>query len=87
MYQRELLSTKIPRKYQDLLEAEQQALGCENRVECMDKILGAYFGQKSIGAAGGQKPDQGVPTRDGSTPGSTPDTPKTLYGGRIYVIA
>ncbi len=41
------LSTKIPRKWQEALEAEQQTLGCENRVECMGKILDWYFGSRS----------------------------------------
>jgi hypothetical protein len=43
----ELVSTKINRRWQEPIASEQQALGCENKAECMDKILGFYFGQKT----------------------------------------
>lgn len=75
MGQRDLLSTKVPRKWQEALEAEQQALGCVNRIECMDKMLTSYFGGKGNTTATGQKPDQRGSTREGSTSVSTPDTP------------
>jgi hypothetical protein len=110
MDQRDLLSTKIPRKWQEALEAEQQALGCVNRVECMDKMLTSYFEGKGNATSTGRKPDQRGSMQEGSTSVSTPDTPgsdppgvnrqegtgstgtstgkpKTLYGGKIYVIA
>lgn len=43
---RDTVSTQIPRKYQELIAAEQQALGCANRVECLDRILGSHFERK-----------------------------------------
>ena len=75
MDQRDLLSTKIPRKWQEALEAEQQALGCVNRVECMDKMLTSYFEGKGNATATGRKPDQRGSTQEGLTSVSTPDTP------------
>jgi hypothetical protein len=110
MDQRDLLSTKVPRKWQEALEAEQQALGCVNRTECMDRILSSYFGERGNASARGRKPDERESMGDGSTSVSTPDTPgsdppgvnrqdgtgstgaatqkpRTLYGGKIYVIA
>jgi hypothetical protein len=75
MGQRGLLSTKVPRKWQEAIEAEQETLGCVNRVECMDKMLTSYFGGKGNTTTTGRKLDQRGSMEDGATSVSTPDTP------------
>ena len=55
MSERDSVITRVPRKWQESIVAEQQALGCDNKAECMDKILGFYFGQKTNAASDERK--------------------------------
>ena len=65
MNQGELVSTKIPRRWQESIEAEQQSLRCENRAECMDRILGFYFGQKAGAISDERKGEEKATMSDG----------------------
>jgi len=89
---------RIPGEYRAKVLQENLNLGLDSTLETMGHILSSYFGGNQP-----HKPENAVtksetasvaavttPVTEGSTvtsAGLTPDTPKTLNGGRIYVIA
>ena len=84
---RRALTTKIAPKWEEPLEHEQTALGCDSRAECVEHILGSYFGQKTSAASDDQKGEARANMGEGTAAEGSKGTPSADSSQRAISLA